>query len=87
MKLFAVYLIVINIITFAAFAIDKAKAVKHKFRIKEATLLGLSFIGGSVGGLIGMYSFHHKTKKPVFAVGIPLMIILQAAAVFLILKH
>ena len=83
----AAYLLAVNIITFAAFVVDKSRAVKHRFRIKEITLLGLSLIGGSAGGLIAMYSLRHKTKKPLFTVCVPLMLVLQAAAVFIILKN
>lgn len=57
------YLLIINIVTFATFAIDKIAAIRHKTRIKVATLLGLSFVGGSIGALIGMYLLRHKTKK------------------------
>ncbi|MCR5746533.1 MAG: DUF1294 domain-containing protein [Lachnospiraceae bacterium] len=72
-----VYLIVISMITFACFGIDKWKAVNNKWRIKEATLMGLCLIGGSVGGLLGMYIFHHKSRKPLFSIGIPVILILQ----------
>ncbi len=57
------YLIIINIINFIMFGIDKAKAKKNKWRIPESTLLGLSLIGGSLGGIMAMTSFRHKTKK------------------------
>ncbi len=77
----ACYLILVNIIAFAAFGIDKRKAVKHKYRISEATLLGLALIGGSAGALAGMYLFHHKTKKLLFR-AIPMLLAVQA--VFLI---
>lgn len=80
-----IYLIAVNILTFAVFGADKSRAVKHKFRIKEATLLGLSFIGGSLGGLSAMYFFRHKTQKPVFKFGVPLMLIVQAAVIIFLL--
>ena len=65
------YLFVINVITFAAFGLDKRKAKKRKFRIRESVLLGLALIGGSLGALAGMFLFHHKTRKPAFRIGIP----------------
>lgn len=79
MKYFLYYLIAVNIITFFAFGIDKGKAKKGAWRIKEATLLGLAAIGGSVGALLGMKVFRHKTKHKKFTVGVPMIFILQVA--------
>ena len=76
-QFFFYYLIIINLITFIIFGIDKYKAIKDKWRVKEATLLGLSFIGGALGGMLGMYVFRHKTKKFYFFLGIPFMMILH----------
>ena len=69
-----VYLAGVNLVTFAAFGIDKWKAVRHRWRIPEATLLGLSLIGGAAGGLAGMRLFRHKTRKARFFVGVPVML-------------
>ena len=74
-KILMIYLGIINIITFLAFAIDKINAVKGKRRIRIVTLLGLSFIGGSLGALLGMYTLRHKTKVNYFTVGIPLIML------------
>ena len=74
----AFYLILVNIIAFAAFGIDKRKAVKHKYRISEATLLGLALIGGSAGALAGLHLFHHKTKKLLFR-AVPMLLAVQIA--------
>ncbi len=71
------YLILVNIIAFITIYIDKKKAIKHKWRIKESTLFLLSIIGGSIGTLLGMYTFRHKTKHLKFTLGIPLIIIIQ----------
>lgn len=71
------YLILVNIIAFITIYIDKKKAIKHKWRIKESTLFLLSIIGGSLGTLLGMYTFRHKTKHLKFTLGIPLIIIIQ----------
>ena len=57
------YLIIINLISFILYGIDKYKAIKNKYRISEYSLLVFSFFGGSIGSLIGMKVFHHKTKK------------------------
>ena len=63
--------------TFVAFAVDKVNAAEHRSRIRIVTLLGLAFIGGSLGGLLAMYLLRHKTKKDYFTVGIPLIIVTQ----------
>lgn len=76
-----VYLIVINILTFAVFGMDKLAAIRGRYRISVATLLGLAFIGGSLGGLAAMYLFRHKTRKAKFTLGLPLMLILQIGAI------
>lgn len=78
-QFFFYYLMIINLITFIIFGIDKYKAIKDQWRIKESTLLGLSFIGGTLGGMLGMYVFRHKTKKFYFFLGIPFMMILHVA--------
>ena len=71
------YLIIINIINFILFGIDKRKAKKNKWRIPESTLLGLSFLGGALGALIGMRFFRHKTKKKKFTIGIPIFLFIN----------
>ncbi|VYU05977.1 DUF1294 domain-containing protein [Clostridium tertium] len=78
------YLIIINIISFITIYIDKKKAIKRKWRIKESTLFLLSFIGGSIGTLVGMYTFRHKTKHIKFTLGIPLIILIQFLLFFFI---
>ena len=85
-KLIADYLIVINIATFIAFAIDKYNAVMHRSRIRIVTLLILSFLGGSIGGLLAMYLFKHKTKKDYFAVGLPLILATQIVLIFYLMN-
>lgn len=71
------YLVIINLIGFISMYIDKRKAKKHKWRISENTLILIAFIGGSVGSLIGMHLFRHKTKHIKFYIGIPLILLLQ----------
>lgn len=70
-----IYLIAINIVTFAAFGIDKWKAINGRWRISEARLISLSAAGGSLGGILGMYFFRHKTKHIKFLVGLPVLLI------------
>ncbi len=78
MRMLVIYLIGINLLTFAIFGIDKWKARKRKWRIPEDTLIWLSIVGGSVGALLGMYLFRHKTQKRKFNLGIPAILIAQA---------
>lgn len=66
--------------------IDKEKAKKHKWRISENTLIILALLGGSIGSLIGMNKFRHKTKHIKFKYGIPLIIIFQMAFIYLIVN-
>lgn len=56
---------------------DKLRAKKHRWRIPEATLLAVAASGGSLGSLLGMYAFRHKTRKPKFYIGIPAMLAVQ----------
>ena len=76
-KLMVIYLVIINAITFFVYGIDKWKAKRSKWRISEATLLGLAVIGGSVGAFLGMKVWHHKTMHKKFLYGIPIIILLQ----------
>lgn len=73
---------VINVITFAVFGIDKLKAVKDKWRVPEKVLFLLALLGGSLGAIIGMYSFRHKTKKIAFKIGIPVILIAQIIFIY-----
>ena len=79
MKYFLIYLLIVNAIAYVLMFIDKQKAKKKKWRIKEATLMGFAAIGGSVGALMGMYTFRHKTLHKKFTLGIPAILILQLA--------
>ena len=79
-----IYFIVINILTLIVYGIDKYRAIHGKWRISEATLFLLALIGGSIGAEIGMYGFHHKTRHPRFVIGIPAILLLQAALLFIL---
>lgn len=85
-KILMIYLGIINVITFLAFAIDKLHAIKGKRRIRIITLLGLAFVGGSAGALLGMYTLRHKTKVDYFTVGVPLIMIMQAVVMFFVMN-
>ena len=76
-QLIIIYLIAINVITFLVYGIDKWKAKRSKWRIPEATLLGLAVIGGSIGAWLGMKVWHHKTMHKKFKFGLPVIIIIQ----------
>lgn len=74
------YLMFVNILAFAAFGVDKLKAKTHQWRISENTLLGIAICGGSLGSICGMRLFHHKTLHAKFAVGLPVILVIQAIA-------
>ena len=82
-QLILIYLIAINVVTFFLYGMDKWKAKRSKWRISEATLLGLAVIGGSIGAWLGMKVWHHKTMHKKFKYGLPLILIVQIAIVFL----
>lgn len=74
-KVGMVYLITINVFTFFIYGIDKRKAIHHRFRIPEATLLLLAYIGGAYGAALGMKVWHHKTRKTKFRILVPLAMV------------
>lgn len=86
MKYLAIYFIILNSFSYLLVLIDKRKAIKNKYRISEKTFFIFSLFGGSFGVLIGMFQFHHKTKKLKFLIGIPILLLLNIAIVFLILE-
>ena len=71
------YLITVNVLAFSLMGTDKYKAKHHLWRIPEKTLFLSAIIGGSVGAILGMYTFRHKTRHPKFTVGIPVIFVLQ----------
>lgn len=72
-----IYLLFINLIAFLAMGIDKWKAKRNAWRIPEQTLISLVVLGGGIGGIAGMYVFRHKTKKPRFYVGFPVILLCE----------
>ena len=77
MKALAIYLILINALSFMLMLADKLRAQKNAWRIPEATLMTAAALGGSFGAWLGMKLCHHKTKKPTFSLGIPILLVLQ----------
>ena len=77
MKYLYIWLAGINIAAFVMAGIDKKRAKEHKWRIRESTLIGAAIVGGSVGLLLGMLVFRHKTKHPKFTIGVPIILIIQ----------
>lgn len=80
-KNIVIYIIIINLIGFLSMLIDKKKAKWGKWRISENTLFLYAILGGTIGSIIGMHTFRHKTKKPKFYIGMPTLLILQILAI------
>lgn len=78
-KILLVYLILVNVVSFFMYGIDKRKAIKDQWRIPEKTLLMAALLGGSLGAFAGMQVFRHKTKHLKFLLGVPACMILHAA--------
>ena len=76
-KVILIYFVIINLVAFILFGIDKWRARNNAWRISEATLFLIALIGGSVGAKIGMHVWHHKTQHLSFVIGIPMIILLQ----------
>ena len=76
-KELTIYLVFINVLTFLLYGIDKWKARRGKWRIPEETLIWLAIVGGSIGALLGMYLFRHKTRHKRFTLGIPAIFLIQ----------
>ncbi len=80
---FAIYFFVINIIGYAIMGIDKKRAIRGAFRISEASLFLVALIGGSLGSILGMQRFRHKTRHWYFKYGMPAILLLQILMIFL----
>lgn len=85
-KFIVTYLLTINFIGFIIMLIDKQRAVHKEWRIPEKTLIGISIIGGSIGMLLGMSVFRHKTKHVKFKFGVPFILFIQIALIILYFK-
>lgn len=84
MSLIYIYLLVINVVGIAICGIDKKRAVRHQWRIPEKKIFLIAVLGGSIGVLMGMYGFRHKTKHRQFIVGIPLILLCQIMLLILV---
>ncbi len=87
MEFLIFYLVMINLLAYMAFGIDKNKAIKGGWRIPESTLLLYSFVGGGIGSLIGMEVFKHKTLKFKFRFGVPFLSLLSIAVLYLVYNN
>lgn len=86
-KILLIYLAAVNIAAFAVMGADKLKARRGSWRVPESTLFLLAVIGGSLGGILGIYVFRHKTLHRSFTIGFPVILVLQIAlAVYIILS-
>lgn len=85
--MFLAYLSLVNILSFIFIAIDKRKAKKKSYRISENTLIVLSIVGGSIGTLIGMTMFRHKTKKKKFYIGVPIIYLINQVIIIITFNY
>lgn len=76
-----IYLLIINLICFILMYIDKKKAMYGRWRIPEKVLITIALLGGSIGGIIGMYTFRHKNKKIKFFLGYPTILISEVIVI------
>ena len=79
--IFALVYIIVNLVAFCAYGLDKYKARHHKHRIPEAVLLTLAAIGGGIGAYAGMRAFHHKTNHRKFLYLVPALMVAQVALI------
>ena len=85
-KEIVIYLIVINMLTFCVYGIDKRKAIRKQWRVPERTLLFRAVIGGSIGALAGMQVFRHKTRHLKFKLGVPGILVVQVIILYCVMK-
>lgn len=71
------YFVIVTLVGFMIMGIDKHKAKRNRWRIPEKVLMLAAAIGGSIGVLFGMHVWHHKTQKPLFNIGVPIIIVVQ----------
>ena len=87
MKIAVIYLILINALSFLLMLADKLRARKKAWRIPEATLMSFAALGGSLGAWLGMQICRHKTRKPKFSVGVPLLLVLHMILLIFLYVH
>ena len=81
---FIIYFLLVNLLGFYAMYTDKLRAKKRAFRVPEATLFAIAIIGGTIGCILGMYTFRHKTKHWHFVYGMPIILFLQIVSILLL---
>lgn len=81
MSILTWYLAIINFVTWITYGLDKGRAKSGKWRIPERTLLLLALIGGSLGALVGMLMFRHKTRKAKFVISVPVLFVVHCVIV------
>ena len=86
MKYAVAYIVIVNILAFSLFGIDKSAAIQQKQRIPNRVLLLTAVFGGSLGSLVGMYTFRHKTKKWYYTITVPVLLLIQIVAAVLLLS-
>ena len=86
MKFIFIYVFFTNLVLFILMGLDKRKAKLNHWRISEKTLFSLALMGGSIGGILGMYTFRHKTKHLKFTLGFPIIFLFQLIFIFLFLN-
>ena len=79
-----VYYLIVNVIGFLLYGIDKLKAKADAWRIPEKTLLLIAAVGGAFGAFLGMKIFHHKTRKPLFKILVPLFAIIHIGVIIFV---
>ena len=82
--LFAIYIVAVNLFAYILYGIDKQKSKNTKWRISERTLIISALVGGSIGALLAMRVFRHKTKQKKFTIGVPFILVLQIAMLLLL---
>lgn len=86
MKFIELYLVAINVLAFSLMGQDKSRAKKNRWRIPEKVLFASAILGGSIGAILGMQTFRHKTKHMSFVLGMPAILILQLILVLILWK-
>ena len=81
------YFMIINLVGFVMMCVDKQLAIHHKNRVPERVLFLIAIIGGSLGGILGMYAFRHKTKHVSFVIGMPVILIIQLVLVYFVIHN
>lgn len=85
MEIAIIYLIIMNVLSFACLRSDKKRANFSRYKIGTRTFYILSLLGGALGVLIGMYHYRYLTEKPLFRYGVPVILILQIFVILLLL--